>query len=205
MDFNSFREAIASPYFTTPYARQLLPELAPAYLAVQLTRWRKAGRLVALRRGLYVFADAVNAPSAPLANLIVQPSYLSGLWALGYHGMIPEAVWELTSACRTTPRRRLYDTPAGRFSYRQVKFFGGYERVEAGGQPFLLATPEKALLDTWYWAGGEWTVPRHVEMRYQHLDGLRPDRLDRDLQRFGSPRLRRARETFREAGKSIRR
>jgi hypothetical protein len=44
--------------------------------------------------------------------------------------MIPEAVWEYTSVCRVSPRRKVWETPFGRFSYRQVKCFSGYERVD---------------------------------------------------------------------------
>lgn len=196
MDFDEFKETVASPYFNTAYVRQLFPRVSPEYLAVQITRWRKAGKLVAMRRGLYVFAG-VHDSMPVLANRIVEPSYLSGLWALGFYGMIPEAVWEFTSACRVSPRRKLYATPLGRFSYRQVKFFGGYERVKMGPHDLLVATREKALLDTWYWAGGEWTGPRHREMRYQNMDGVRSDRVAEYLHRFDSPRMERAWRAYR--------
>lgn len=196
MDFAHFREAVASLYFDTAYIRQLFPKVSPAYLAVQITRWKKAGKLVSVRRGLYVFAG-VNEPMPVLANRIVEPSYLSGLWALNFYGMIPEAVWEFTSACRVSPRKRLYTTPYGRFSYRQVKLFGGYERVQMSRHDVLVATREKALLDAWYWAGGEWTGPRHREMRYQNIDGVRPDLLAEYVRRFDSPRMERALSAFR--------
>jgi predicted transcriptional regulator of viral defense system len=196
VDFAEFKQAIASPYFDTAYARQVFPDVSPVYLAVQTARWKKAGKLLALRRGLYVLAGA-NAPVPVLANRIVEPSYLSGLWALSFFGMIPEAVWEFTSACRVSPRRKLYITPLGRFSYRQVKFFGGYERLKMDRYDVLLATREKALLDTWYWAGGEWTAPRHREMRYQNMDDVRPDRLQEYMRRFDSPRMERAWHAFR--------
>lgn len=191
MKFNEFRKVVASPFFDTAYVRQLFPRVSPEYLAVQFTRWRRAGQLVAMRRGLYVFAD-VHEPMPVLANRIVEPSYLSGLWALNFYGMIPEAVWEFTSACQVSPRRKLYTTPLGRFSYRQVKFFGGYERLKVDRHDVLAATREKALLDTWYWAGGEWTGPRHREMRYQNMEGVRPDRMEEYLRRFDSPRMERA-------------
>jgi len=195
VDFDTFRESIASPYFETAYVRQLFPRVSLEYLAVQITRWKKAGKLVAMRRGLYVFGG-VNDSLPVLANRIVEPSYLSGLWALNFYGMIPEAVWEFTSACRVSPRRKLYLTQHGRFSYRQVKFFGGYERLKIGRHDVLVATREKALLDTWYWAGGEWTMPRHREMRYQDIDSVRPDRLEEYMRRFDSPRMERAWRTF---------
>ena len=203
MKFSTFREAVGSRYFTTSYVRQAFPSAPAGYLALQLTRWKRAGHLIGLRRGLYVFADAKGASLSVLANLIVEPSYLSGLWALAHYGMIPEAVWEFTSACRTAPRHKFYDTPVGRFSYRQVKFFGGYERVEIDRQPLLVATREKALLDTWYWAGGEWSAARHAEMRYQNLETLHAERFEAYLRRFDSPRLRRALESFRITRQSI--
>ncbi|MFM8884940.1 MAG: hypothetical protein ACKOKC_00780 [Chthoniobacterales bacterium] len=196
MDFAHFKEAVASPYFDTAYVRQLFPKLSPEYLAVQITRWKQSGKLVAMRRGLYVFAGSDESMPV-LANRIVEPSYLSGLWALNFYGMIPEAVWEFTSACRVSPRKKLYDTPYGRFSYRQVKFFGGYERLPTGRHDVLVASREKALLDVWYWAGGEWTEPRHREMRYQNVDGVRPDRLTEYMRRFDSPRMGRALSAFR--------
>jgi len=196
--YSAFQEAVFFRFFTTTFLRQLFPDEAKGYLALQLNRWVRAGKLVIVRRGLYVFSGVKQAlPS--LANLIVEPSYLSGLWALGYYGMIPEAVWEFTSACRISPRKKIWATPLGRFSYRQVKYFGGYERVQLGGEPVLLATREKALLDTWYWAGGEWTPARHREMRYQALEGLNRAGLQILTGKFDSPRLTRALDSFWEA------
>jgi hypothetical protein len=195
--FEFFRSSVAFPYFATAFLRQRFPEIGEGYLAVQLSRWCRAGRLVKIRKGLYAFGDT-DAGLPGLANEIVAPSYLSGLWALGHYGMIPEAVWEYTSVCRVSPRRKVWETPFGRFSYRQVKFFSGYERVDWEGLPVLLAVPEKALCDEWYLAGGEWSVARHREMRYQQIEGLRVELLAEFVEGFGSPRLERALGTFRE-------
>jgi len=195
--FEFFRSSVAFPYFATAFLRQRFPEIGEGYLAVQLSRWCRAGRLVKIRKGLYAFGDT-DAGLPGLANEIVAPSYLSGLWALGHYGMIPEAVWEYTSVCRVSPRRKVWETTFGRFSYRQVKFFSGYERVDWEGLPVLLAVPEKALCDEWYLAGGEWSVARHREMRYQQIEGLRVELLAEFVEGFGSPRLERALGTFRE-------
>ena len=197
MKFEFFRSSVAFPYFATAFLRQRFPEIGEGYLAVQLSRWCRAGRLVKIRKGLYAFGDT-DAGLPGLANEIVAPSYLSGLWALGHYGMIPEAVWEYTSVCRVSPRRKVWETTFGRFSYRQVKFFSGYERVDWEGLPVLLAVPEKALCDEWYLAGGEWSVARHREMRYQQIEGLRVELLAEFVEGFGSPRLERALGTFRE-------
>ena len=195
MKFDLFRSSVGLPYFTTPLLRQRFPDMSEGYLALQLTRWCQAGKLAKIRKGLYVFGD-VGAGLPGLANEIVAPSYLSGLWALGHYGMIPEAVWEYTSVCRVSPRRKVWQTPFGRFSYRQVKFFSGYERVEWDGLPVLHAVPEKALCDEWYLAGGEWTVERHRQMRYQQIGGLKENWLEEFVAGFGSPRMHRALRTF---------
>ena len=195
MRFNEFQGKVSYPYFRTDFLRQLFPAESPAQLALQLSRWCHAGKLLSLRRGLYAYPSSARVlPS--LSNEIVSPSYLSGTWALSHYGMIPEAVWEYTAACKTTPRKQDWQTPLGRFTYRQVKAFLGFERQTIHGQPTLVATPEKALLDHWYWSEGEWTSERHQEMRYQNLEVINMERLQSLAVRFASPKMIRALETF---------
>lgn len=194
MRFNEFQEKVPYPYFKTEFLRQLFPAESPARLALQLSRWCSSGKLLSLRRGLYAYPSSKALPS--LSNEIVSSSYLSGTWALSHYGMIPEAVWEYTAACKTTPRKQVWETPLGRFSYRQVKAFLGFERQTIHGQPTLIATPEKALLDLWYWSDGEWAVERHREMRYQNLDLLNTDRLESLENKFHSPRMNRTMKSF---------
>ena len=194
MRFNEFQAKVSYPYFRTEFLRQLFPTESPARLALQLSRWCTIGKLLSLRRGLYAYPSPDALPS--LSNEIVSPSYLSGAWALSYYGMIPEAVWEYTAACKTTPRKQFWETPLGRFTYRQVKAFLGFERQTIHGQPTMVATPEKALLDHWYWSEGEWTSERHREMRYQNLEVINRNRLESLAARFASPKMSRALKTF---------
>jgi predicted transcriptional regulator of viral defense system len=193
--FNEFQGKVFNPYFKTEFLRQLFPTESPAQLALQLSRWCDAGKLLSLRRGLYAYPSSARAQPS-LSNEIVSPSYLSGTWALSHYGMIPEAVWEYTAACKTTPRKQVWETPLGRFTYRQVKAFLGFERQTIHGQPTLVATPEKALLDHWYWSEGEWTSERHREMRYQNLEVINMNRLESLVARFASPKMNRALTTF---------
>ena len=195
MRFHDFQKKVPYPYFKTQFLRQLFPTVSPAQLALQLSRWCDAGKILSLRRGLYAYIPSARALPA-LSNDIVSPSYLSGAWALSHYGMIPEAVWEYTAASKTTPRKQVWDTPLGRFTYRQVKAFLGFERQTINGQPTLLATPEKALLDHWYWSEGEWTSERHREMRYQNLTTINKDRLETLADKFASPKMKRALKTF---------
>jgi predicted transcriptional regulator of viral defense system len=168
-------------------------------IRVQLSRWMKQGRLIGLRRGMYTLPDAYRrAPLCPesLANQLYRPSYLSGLWALGYHDMIPEQVVWLTSVTSRVPRR--FENAFGVFDYRNIKqdAFFGHVTVQSRGRDVWVATPEKALLDHWHLTPGEWTPERLMEMRYQHPDRVAASRLHAYADRFGNPRLHRAAERW---------
>ena len=110
------------------------------------------GSIVRVKKGLYVFGkEERRKPLCPelLANLIYGPSCVSLEYALAWHALIPERVETVTSV--TCGRSRAFDTPVGRFVYRNVSmrvFPVGVDRVETGdGRAFLIATPEKALAD----------------------------------------------------------
>jgi predicted transcriptional regulator of viral defense system len=164
-------------------------------IRVQLSRWVKQGKVIGLRRGMYTLPDTYRRATltpAALANQLYHPSYLSGLWALGFHDMIPEGVVWLTSVTPRVPRR--FENPFGVFDYRHIKqdCFFGYQMVTYGGQEILVAEPEKALLDHWHLTAGEWTEERIEEMRYQHVNKVTEAKLRLYADRFRSPRLLRA-------------
>jgi len=170
-------------------------------ILVHLSRLMKAGKVIGLRRGIYTLPDAfrrVPASPARLANELYRPSYLSGLWALGAHDLIPERVVRLTSVTPRPPRR--FENPFGVFDYRSLKrdAFFGYAPLRWGDREVLSAEPEKALLDHWHLTPGEWTPERLDGMRYQNADRVSPEKLREYALRFGSPRLRRAASRFLE-------
>jgi len=159
---------------------------------VQLSRWMAQGRVIGLRRGVYTLSEPYRRePTAPadLARHLYAPSYLSGLWALGYYDLIPERVVWLTSVTPRVPRR--FENPFGVFDYRNIKqeSFFGYRTAAQGGAAVQVAEPEKALLDHWHLTAGEWTAERLAEMRYQNTRGIDPARLQAYAARFRSPRL----------------
>ena len=163
-----------------------------ASIRVQLHRWSKKGRLLALRRGMYAWPEAYRrAPLNPaaLANALHSPSYLSGAWALGFYGLIPEQVVSYTSVTTRSPRR--FENPVGTFEYRHIKpgAFFGYQGMEIDGAKVQMATVEKALLDFWHLSKGPWTPVRMAGMRFQNFDVVKPRRLEEHARRFRSPRL----------------
>ena len=70
--------------------------------------------------------------------------------ALAWYGFIPEIVYAYTSV--TARITRTFENACGRFIYRYVKseLFWGYVEMKTDNGAFLLAEPEKALLDYFY-------------------------------------------------------
>jgi len=186
------------PFFDLATVVQLSGEERPG-LRTQLSRWTKTGRLVALRRGMYSLADRyrkVPINPAMLANQLYRPSYLSGLWALGFYGLIPEKLETLGSVTTRVPRR--FENALGLFEYRHVKrdAFFGYRVVSIQGSEVLLADPAKALLDLWHLDKGEWDESRMAEMRFQNHDIVDTKMLECHAEAYDSPRLQRAAQVW---------
>lgn len=118
----------------------------------KISRMLSQGELRKIKRGLYVFGklDKATPISQPLiANLLYGPSYVSLDYALSHYGIIPEAVFEISSM--TTGRAKTFDTPFGRFnythSYSSLYPVGIQIHKNSDGSCFLLASVEKALCD----------------------------------------------------------
>jgi predicted transcriptional regulator of viral defense system len=112
-------------------------------------RYAKRGVFLKLRKGLYCLAGQPPSEMV-MANRLYEPSYLSFEFALSYYHLIPEAAYVVTSA--TSRPTRALAALGKTFEYHRLKrsAFAGYEPVKVGTEAILMATPEKALLDTLY-------------------------------------------------------
>lgn len=161
----------------------------------QLDRWRRAGKILQLRRGLYALAPPYRKTYPQpflVANRMSPGSYVSGVAALAHYGAIPEAVFEVTSCGPGRPCRR--HTPLGRFSYRFLKpaLRTGYRRVELAGRQYaFVATPEKAFLDlAWFHPDGD--NPAWIDELRLDLEAFSSGALRAAADATGSPKLIRA-------------
>jgi hypothetical protein len=165
-------------------------------MRVQIVRWVKTGKLIRLRRGLYVLGPAyrkVEPHPFLLANRIKKASYVSLQSALAHYDMIPEHVPAVTSV--TAGRPEEMKTPIGLFLYKHVKknLLGGFRNVEvAPGQFVLIASPEKALLDLIYLTPEADRLDYLLELRLQNLGVLNRDALVDSDRLFASPKIHRA-------------
>ncbi len=132
-----------------------------------LHRYAQKGFILRMKRGLYAFPDALP-PEPYLANKIYAPSYLSMEFALSYHQVIPETVYEITSVTAKSTRR--FETHGKIYSYRRIKkrAYTGYAVAKQKGFSFYIADPEKAFVDAAY---------------FRMFDGLEP------LKRFDKEKI----------------
>ena len=117
----------------------------------QLTRWVKKGYLLKIKNGIYIFKrDYEKIKGEEIAAAIYQPSYLSLESALSAYGLIPEIVYSYVSVTGKT--NRTFDNKFGHFIYRHLKpeLFWGYREVRTISGWYLIAEPEKAILDYLY-------------------------------------------------------
>src|SRR3990167_9665021 len=114
-----------------------------------LHRYKKRGFILQLKRGLYVFPEVLP-PDVYVANKLYAPSYISLEFALSYHGVIPETVYEITSV--TTKATRRFESLGKSFSYRKIKktAYAGYEIQICEWLSWYIANIEKAFVDANY-------------------------------------------------------
>ncbi len=168
----------------------------PSDVRRQLSRWVNDGKLVQLRRSLYMPTEPYRKKTAHpflLANRVKSASYVSLQSALAWYGLIPEYVPVVTSV--TTGRPEQLNTPSGTFVFKHVKksFFSGYNCIElTDGQTAFIASPEKALLDLVYLTPGADDADYLSGLRIQHPERLDMQRLRRLAASGGSAKLIRA-------------
>lgn len=139
----------------------------------KLAHMVKKKECIPVIQGLY--ETNPTTPGYRLANTICSPSYLSFEFALSYHGLVPEAVYNFTSATFEKKKKKEFKTPFGTFTYRDVPSAAypyGIECVSENGYTFQIASPEKALCDELYIQS---PVTSQRELKEFLFDGLRID------------------------------
>ena len=118
----------------------------------RLYEWQKKGYIKKLTNNFYVFSDAEidDTFMRMIANKIYSPSYIGLESALSYYGLIPEAVFQITSI--TSRKRHNIQTDISNFNYRSVhkRLFWGYQLNKEAAHSFFISDPEKTILDYLY-------------------------------------------------------
>ena len=121
----------------------------------KINKLKKDGFLQTLKRGLYLhkspFTNTIISKEI-IANTLLSPSYISFDYALYFYGLIPESVYDVTSA--TTKRSKKYTTTTGTYNFKQVKkelYPIGLKIESVKNGNFIIASKEKALCDKIYY------------------------------------------------------
>ncbi len=136
------------PIFTSLQFERVF-RTSPLQTKYFLERQAEEGFLLRLKKGLYTLKTDKPAEEE-IANALYKPSYISFEYALAYYNIIPEMVYEVTSA--TTKPTRMFETDTLAFGYYTIKTeaYTGYSLIKKAGKEFLMAEPEKALVDYLY-------------------------------------------------------
>ncbi len=149
MNFLTFKKAFDSYLI---FSIKDIEKIVPGFNKMNLVRWQKKELLKKIRNKWYHFSE-LNFSEEVLffiANKIYHPSYVSLESALDYYGVIPEAVFTITSM--TSRKTERFQNKQSTYSYKSIKkeLFFGYRLQKEKNFTFKIATLEKALLDKLY-------------------------------------------------------
>ena len=125
-------------------------------LSANIQRWIKNGKLIQLKKGLYVTKEYYQTIANNeayyefLANILKKPSYLSMEYVLQKYSMLTESVFAITSVTRK--KTRIYQNRIGTFIYSNIKdeLFTGFKITNKSGFEIKEASKAKALFDFLY-------------------------------------------------------
>jgi len=144
------------PYFTLEGFKQAAGMESPHQVRTLLHRWRLAGHILQLKKGVYMtryFYEQHRADylfSAAVSAILIPQSYLSLEFILQQHNLLTEVTYPIT--CITTKNTRRIINPIGTFWYRNIRdnLYHGFAITEYFGIRIAQASIAKALFDYLY-------------------------------------------------------
>jgi predicted transcriptional regulator of viral defense system len=188
--FNEFAElAKKLPIVSLADIRSTIPGLRQE----TLSRWSRSGKIIMVAPGYYVLPDEATEETDlfAIASRLYTPSFVSLESALSFYELIPETVLSVTSVC--TRKTRRIDSPLCTFIYRSIQpqYFFGYEAKTGSRQRFLMASPERAIVDMLYFRRDISSAADMLEQRFdtETFSGLDPMEILKLAARFNKPWL----------------
>lgn len=155
-------------FFTFKMLRDVLDVKKEATLFSIIRKLLKAKVLIKLEKDKYLLKGAkINDFS--LANLIYQPSYISFESALNFYGILSQFPYEVSSATAKKTIKKVFQSKLFVYTHIKKDLFFGYEKKS----DFIIAFPEKALLDQLYLSSKGYKKLNLDEYNLANLDILR--------------------------------
>jgi hypothetical protein len=197
-----FKLAPPGGLFDETVIQNLFPDSTDGARALLVHRACQAGEVLRLKPGLFVLGPSYR-KSEPhpfvVAAVLHAPSHISLESALSHHGLIPEAVYQVSSV--TVGRSREFSTPLGVFSFRRVPARApraGVEAVAVARNAWaFIASPLRAIADAVYlnrditWKGnGPGYLTESLRIEEDDLRSISFEALDEILDSIRSRRVR---------------
>jgi len=131
--------------FTTKTLRDIINVTNENTFFKYVRRLVDEGVLNKIERDKYIISKA-KLFDFELANFLVFPSYVSFESALNFWGVLSQFPYEITSATIKKTKLKKYKEKVFSYTHIDKKLFFGYKKMNN----FLIANPEKALLDEIY-------------------------------------------------------
>jgi predicted transcriptional regulator of viral defense system len=174
------------PYFTIESINQMrmVEQIRESSIRTALYRWVKAGRVVQLKKGVYMtrrFYEQHRSDadfSMMVSSILTPHSYISLEFILQRNSILTEVTYPVSAV--TSKNTHVIENALGIFNYRHVKepIYRGFSISEYSGVPFGVASVAKALFDYLYlrnWSGVKRSADFNLaeELRLS-LDDFRP-------------------------------
>lgn len=150
-----FRLSPPGGLFDETVIRNLVPDRSEAARKVLTHRAVSVGEIIRLKPGLFLLAPEFRKTHPHpfvVAAMLHFPSHVSLESAFSHHGLIPEAVYQVSSV--TSARSRTFETPVGVFIFRRVPAAdprAGVQALKINGRSWaFVATPVRAIADLIY-------------------------------------------------------
>lgn len=151
------------------------------YLKILFNRYKKAGKLIHLKKGLYVVKEYIDNLEKSgefshypefVAGILYEPSYLSLDYVLYEHNLLTEIPGNFTSITKNKTAR--FFNRFGNFFYHKIKdnLFNGFTIVKKGDFAIYKATKSKALFDFLYLRKNHIVEKKSFEELRLNLDNL---------------------------------
>jgi len=110
-----------------------------------LQRLEKKNIIKRIENGKYLFSFT-EVSDFEIANFLFSPSYISLESALSFYGILSQFPYTITSVTSKKSKRVVYEDKEYEFVHIESKYFYGFLKKDK----FLIASPEKALIDMLY-------------------------------------------------------
>ena len=197
-----FKLAPPGGLFDETVIHNLFPDSSDGARALLVHRACQASEILRLKPGLFMLGPPCRKSELHpfvVAGVLHAPSHISLESALAHHGLIPEAVYQVSSV--TVGRSREFSTPLGVFSFRRVPAHApraGVEAVAVARNAWaFIASPLRAVADAVYlnreitWnRNGLGYLTESLRIEEDDLRALSFEALDEILESIRSRRVR---------------